>query len=525
MPVVKMPDGANVAFPDDMPADQIKALILKKFPDAGRPTQPQVTPEAAPAPGPMDFLTQGLSGLNEGIAAGLGAPVDLATAGINLATTGINKLAGTDLPQIEHPVGGSETFRSVLSPTIKPESDNAAEQMTRRVTKEVGAMLIPGAKPIAMAEKPLKVAAKELTAAIGSGSGAAIAQQVAPDNPLAELVGQLLGGLSPTAAESTLARGAAKKASKPSLDQMRAETDAAYKVTRDLGVAYTPQAYDTMLGKVAKQALDEGISPERHKAAYSFIMDMAKKRGEPLSLTELDQLRQRVRRDLITPSYGNQTMAADAHFGEAILDGIDEMISGAKPADLAAGSPAEAMTAILNARASNSRLRKSEMLADALYKARLQTESTGSGGNINNAIRQQIKGILTNPKRVAAFTKEERATMEELVKQGKLEGLLRLVGKLSPSGNGLMAALGIGGTIVNPAAAAVPAAGMIAKTLADRGTISKAEKLQRKVAQKPIPETPALTNEQKQVLAALTAAQASTQPKQPIQITVRGGAR
>lgn len=32
MPVVQMPDGANVSFPDDMPPDQIKELIAKKFP-------------------------------------------------------------------------------------------------------------------------------------------------------------------------------------------------------------------------------------------------------------------------------------------------------------------------------------------------------------------------------------------------------------------------------------------------------------------------------------------------------------
>lgn len=36
MPVVAMPDGAQVSFPDEMPPDQIKGLILQKFPDAGK---------------------------------------------------------------------------------------------------------------------------------------------------------------------------------------------------------------------------------------------------------------------------------------------------------------------------------------------------------------------------------------------------------------------------------------------------------------------------------------------------------
>lgn len=35
MPKIKMPDGVVVRFPDDMPPDEIKALILKKFPELG----------------------------------------------------------------------------------------------------------------------------------------------------------------------------------------------------------------------------------------------------------------------------------------------------------------------------------------------------------------------------------------------------------------------------------------------------------------------------------------------------------
>jgi hypothetical protein len=36
MPIVQMPDGAHVQFPDNMPPDQIRSLILQKFPDAAK---------------------------------------------------------------------------------------------------------------------------------------------------------------------------------------------------------------------------------------------------------------------------------------------------------------------------------------------------------------------------------------------------------------------------------------------------------------------------------------------------------
>ena len=44
MPVVRMPDGQNVRFPDDMPAEQIKSMIASKFPELAKKEQ-QFTPE------------------------------------------------------------------------------------------------------------------------------------------------------------------------------------------------------------------------------------------------------------------------------------------------------------------------------------------------------------------------------------------------------------------------------------------------------------------------------------------------
>jgi hypothetical protein len=478
-----MPDGVVVAFPDDMPPEQIKGLIQQKFPDAAKPK------EAAPQQaGPMDFVSQGMSGVNEGIANTLGLPVQAATGLLNLGSTGINKLTGSQIPMIEKPVGGVDTFRQMLSPTIREESADPALQMTRRVGQEVGAWALPGAGMAGKVAKPVATLAKEATAAVGSGAGAAIAQQIAPDNPLIEFAAQMIGGITPGGAVRAL-KGKPKIGT-GNVDALRAAKDAAYKVTDDLGVAYSPKAYDNVLVGIAQDIKAAKINPNRHKAAYSVMEDLVAQRGKPMTLTELDQWRQIIRRDLITPSYTNKEMAADAEFGQMMLDKIDDFIATAAGRDVISGNAAEAAPAILNARDLNTRYRKAETLADALYKAKLQTEATGSGGNINNAIRQQLKSILTNPKRVKGFTHQERQMMESIVRGGKVENLMRLVGKLSPSGNGLMAALGIGGTAMNPALAAAPLAGMAAKGMADNATLSKAAQLQELVASgkiKPLP--------------------------------------
>lgn len=66
MPIVGMPDGTQVSFPDDMPAEQIRGLITQKFPDAGKPgfderfkADAQAIKDAAPRVGQGEALARG----------------------------------------------------------------------------------------------------------------------------------------------------------------------------------------------------------------------------------------------------------------------------------------------------------------------------------------------------------------------------------------------------------------------------------------------------------------------------------
>lgn len=504
---VRMPDGVVVAFPDDMPPEQIKALIASKFPDAV-PPQPRATD---------NHLSQGLSGFNEGLGNILGFPVDATTMAMNAGISGINAMGGS-LPQINNPVGGSDFLKStLLAPTIAPESQDTGQQMVRRVGQEFGAMAIPGLGPLVRSSMPLRTAAAEFGATLGSGTGAAIAEQAFPGNPWAEFTGQAVGGFLP----GGIARTVRSPPRPVSVDDLRTQKTAAYKATDNLGVAYNPQSYDDLLVNIVTKARADRISPSRHERAYSFIRDMTGDRGRALSLTELDQLRQTVYRDLIKPSYRNPDMEADAHFGQIIVDEIDDLIGRANPANLVSGNADDAARAMTAAREANKRYRRTETIEEAITKAVRRTESTGSGGNINNALRQNIRQILDNPKKRRNFTQDEVAAMEQLVRQGATENFLRLVGKLSPSGNGLMAALGIGGTMMNPALGLAPIFGMAAKGLSDRRTMNLATELQNRVSRGAPSSRPQPTPEQLQSRMALLLAQGANQNK-PIEITIRG---
>ena len=119
------------------------------------------------------------------------------------------------------------------------------------------------------------------------------------------------------------------------------------------------------------------------------------------------------------------------------------------------------------------RAKKLETVQELLDRAGLNAGSAGAGGNVENASRQQIKRLLTNPNLKRGLTQAEQAAARKAVLGSPTQNALRLAGKLSPQGNGLMLAIGGAGTIAAPAAA-IPA------MIAGYGAKKTAEHLSRK---------------------------------------------
>lgn len=163
------------------------------IPGGGPGYQP---PIAAPADGGFNetAFAQGTSGINEGIAMTLGAPVDITNLALRAGAAGVNALTGSDIQLPVDAFGGSKTFGEAMAPAIRPESENPANQVVRRIGQEVGTNLIPSLGVAARSTRPVQSAVSQAAITLGSGTGAAAAEQVFPDNPYAELVGSILGG-------------------------------------------------------------------------------------------------------------------------------------------------------------------------------------------------------------------------------------------------------------------------------------------------------------------------------------------
>jgi hypothetical protein len=139
-------------------------------------------------------FAQGTSGINEGLAMTLGAPVDLTNLALRAGAAGINAATGSDIQLPVDAFGGSASFKELMAPAIRPESDSTGNQVIRRIGQEIGQNLIPAMGVAGNSTRPIQSALSQAAITLGSGAGAAAAEQVFPDNPYAELVGSILGG-------------------------------------------------------------------------------------------------------------------------------------------------------------------------------------------------------------------------------------------------------------------------------------------------------------------------------------------
>lgn len=151
------------------------------------------------------------AGTNEGTMRTLGAPVDIVTGALNLIPRGINAVAGTNLPTIENPVGGSEWLMDREKSLGVDPRDVAATTDAEKVARAGGAgaalMLLPGGVAKALPDMAgIAGAARSLLAegsapyqaliGIATGAGGQAAENAAPAplKPYANLAGQIAGG-------------------------------------------------------------------------------------------------------------------------------------------------------------------------------------------------------------------------------------------------------------------------------------------------------------------------------------------
>jgi hypothetical protein len=156
-----------------------------------------------------------------------------------------------------------------------------------------------------------------------------------------------------------------------------------------------------------------------------------------MTLQDFDLLRRVVR------SAAKSTEPDERRIANIMIERMDEYLDNLKAADISAGNLGLAVSSIKEARSLWQRMRKSELIDDALERAGVRAGQFSVAGK-ENAIRTEFRQYalrMTRDKRFRnQFTPEEQKLIRQLGNMGSTVNILRTIGKLAPRG-----ALSLGG--------------------------------------------------------------------------------
>lgn len=252
----------------------------------------------------------------------------------------------------------------------------------------------------------------------------------------------------------------------PSIDELQAAKNAAYKAAEETGVVVSRQGMNRLKVSIVNDLKKEGLDRDLHPAATAALKRIVETKGQP-TLTELETLR-KIGNDAKTSNN-----PADARLGGRIVSKIDDFEEGLTQADIISGNPAAA-TAFKEARALNQRVAKARTIQKIFDDAEVIAGANYTVSGMENALRQQFKALAKNEKKLRGFTPEERAAIKKVALGGRTENAMRLLGKFAP--NGVVSSLaGISAYgLAGPTGLALPAAGLIGKHLSTRMTMRNA---------------------------------------------------
>ena len=439
------------------------------------------------SPAPKESLGQKITGFMANVNRGLGIGDELAAGAQTVADVVAGKAKIQD---------AGDAFNANMARQRATESGYQANHPhMAALAKGTGAALTmaapvgPGAEafaaPLTIAGRTVPTvvanAARGATLANLTGAGyaaldagtakerAAAASRAATD-PVTAALGAAAGAIATPRGAKPQAKAA------PTLDELTAQKNAAYKAVDDSGVAYKPEAFDGLVSDITTTLGKARFNPKLHPktaAMLDHINGLANQAaGHAPTLTDLDQLRQVIGRDVASSSDPGERL-----MGQMMRQKIDSFIASAGPDQIIAGDPQAAAKLIQQARGLNTRVEKLRTLDGLDEAAADRAGATGTGGNINNATRQNIIRFQT---RVNNLTPDEAAMTQKIIRGTPVGNALREVGSFSPQGGTVRA----GASIVTGAMShgAIPAAGFISKLASDAITARNVQALRDLIA-------------------------------------------
>jgi len=339
---------------------------------------------------------------------------------------------------------------------------------------------------------PAAITGTGLKPLVISALGSETAGQMS-EGTIYEPIARVLGAFAAPATANKTVKAFAKKADEmPTLETLKNYKNAAYKEVDNAGVKFSQNEYNSFLSKVQNN-LDNSFDyvAGEDKATLASLKLLQDQVGKNLTIGQLDKMRKGLSR--------RYNINRDQNNILEMIHEIDDLIMTKEPSN----------SLMIAARSANSRYKKSELLDYAMTKAEDQAGASGSGGNVVNKYRQAISSIINSKRESKYFSEDEINTMRRFVRGDVSENGLRLIGKLSPTGNGLMQALNIAAIVHDPAFVVGSIGGIAAKMKSEKVAKKSLDDITKMVATGMTPENKKLMS--KENIAILLGLQADGQ--------------
>jgi hypothetical protein len=354
--------------------------------------------------------------------------------------------------------------------------------------------------------------AQTAVAAPAAGTGQYVGEVT--ENPLLGLAAGAgvgaLGGIRPQIRERA-----------PNAEQLKIQAEIAYKNAEKAGVIVSPESLQTKFSTFNNVLKNEGYDPGLHPQLNAVVTRLQQETDAPKTLKELETLRRIVRAP--TKTFDNPDQQRIAY---RLLDEFDDYVDNLSTKDLIKGrtdvaraaasqsedidsfvknlnkiqtaNPERAMKELSKARNLYARSKKSDVMSDILERAEIKAGANFTQSGLENALRQELKSLALNKKRMAGFTKAEQNAIQAAAKGGNVQNVLRSIGKYAPTsvipagiGSGIGA--GAGAAMGGPVGAAigsavVPTVGAAARAGATRIGMNRLQELQDMIALGRLPE-------------------------------------
>lgn len=322
-------------------------------------------------------------------------------------------------------VGGGVASTGSQLPALTQLAKEGASAVTRNVAAQ---MAQAPARQVAVSA-PASAAAQAVTEATGSPIAGMIAGATTG----------AAGGVRPRKTEVI-----------PTAEQLKAQATQAYDRANKAGVVISPQSLKDTYPTFTNAVKEAGFDPDLHPQVNVVLNRLAEENQAPKTLQELDTLRRIVRAP--TKTFDNPDQQRVAY---KLLDEFDNYIANLSDKDLAvpkksvdlgkygvievedAMSPKvaskDAINSLKEARSLYSKSIKSDTIADLMERAEITAGANYTQSGLENALRQELKSLAKNKKRLAGFNQTEKDAIIAAAKGGNLQNFLRYVGKLAPT--------------------------------------------------------------------------------------------